>query len=67
MAIPTPPESHRTPEEEARLFYAMLEKNGQIANVAENEDTSKLPARITHIRLPDGTVKRIRFTGSGLR
>jgi hypothetical protein len=57
----------RSQDEEARLFYERLEQTGQLADVREGEDTSKLPAKITHVRYPDGTVKRIRFTASGYR
>jgi hypothetical protein len=59
------PSSQRSPEEEARRFHETLERTGQLIEVGENEDTSKLPARITHVRYPDGTVKRIRFTSAG--
>jgi hypothetical protein len=61
MTTPTP-EPKRGQDEEAKRFIETLEKNGQLAHVNENEDTSKLPARITHVRYPDGTIKRIRFT-----
>jgi hypothetical protein len=61
------PDPQRSQDEEARLFYERLEQTGQLVDVAEHEDTSKLPARVTHVRYPDGTVKRIRFTGSGYR
>ncbi|MDR3638916.1 MAG: hypothetical protein P4L84_34240 [Isosphaeraceae bacterium] len=52
---------------EARKFVESLEQTGQLADIAKDEDTSKLPAHVTHVRYPDGTVKRIRFTGSGYR
>jgi hypothetical protein len=62
--MPTPtPDPQRSQNEEARLFYERLEQTGQLVDVAEHEDTSKLPPRVTHVRYPDGTVKRIRFTG----
>jgi hypothetical protein len=64
MSTPTP-DPARGQAEESRLLIQSLEQTGQLADVAENQDTSKLPARITHVRLPDGTIKRIRFTGSG--
>ena len=63
MATPTP-SPKQNQNEEAQRFIASLEKTGQLADVGEHEDTSKLPARITHVRYPDGTVKRIRFTQS---
>jgi hypothetical protein len=66
MPIPTP-KPERGQDEEARLFYESLEKTGQLVDVSEHQDTSKLPARVTHVRYPDGTVKRIRFTSSGYR
>jgi hypothetical protein len=64
MSTPTP-NPERTPDEEARLFYERLAATGQLVNVDEHTDTSKLPAHVTHVRYPDGKVKRIRFTGSG--
>jgi hypothetical protein len=51
-------------DDEARRFQETLEKTGQLVDVGEHEDTSKLPAHVTHVRYPDGTVKRIRFTTS---
>ena len=66
MTTPTP-NPKREQDEEARRFYESLEKTGQLVDVGEHEDTSKLPARVTHVRYPDGKVKRIRFTGSGYR
>jgi hypothetical protein len=51
-------------QDEARLFYEQLEQAGQLVNVDANTDPSALPAHVTHIRYPDGSVKRIRFTTS---
>jgi allantoicase len=59
------PEPRRSQDQEAKLFYERLEQTGQLVDVGQHEDVSKLPARVTHVRYPDGTVKRIRFTGSG--
>jgi allantoicase len=59
------PNTGRSQDEEARLFQENLEKNGQLVDVTEHEDMSKLPARVTHVRYPDGTVKRIRFSSTG--
>ncbi|MDY3561784.1 hypothetical protein R5W23_003212 [Gemmata sp. JC673] len=64
MADPTP-EPARDRDAESRLFEERLEQNGQLVDVAADEDTSKLPATVTHVRYPDGTVKRIRFNSSG--
>jgi hypothetical protein len=66
MAMSTP-DPKPDQDQEAKLFYERLEQTGQLVDVKENEDTSRLPARVTHVRYPDGTVKRIRFTGSGVR
>ena len=54
-------------DKEARQFIETLEKTGQLVDVDERQDTSQLPARVTHVRYPDGTVKLIRFTGTGYR
>jgi hypothetical protein len=51
-------------QDEARLFHERLEQVGQLVNVGDNTDVSALPAHVTHIRYPDGVVKRIRFTTS---
>ena len=61
------PDPRSSQDQEAKLFYERLEQVGQLVDVGEHEDTSKLPAKVTHVRYPDGTVKRIRFTGSGYR
>jgi hypothetical protein len=66
MSTPTP-EPERTPDEEARLYYERLEQTGQLVGVEQDQDTSQLPTRVTHVRYPDGTVRRIRFTGPGRR
>jgi hypothetical protein len=66
MSIQTPkPQPEQ--DKQARLFIETLEKTGQLVDVHEQQDTSQLPARVTHVRYPDGTVKRIRFTGLGHR
>jgi hypothetical protein len=49
---------------EAAQFYKQLEENGQLVDVDDNTDVSALPAKVTHVHYPDGTVKRIRFTAS---
>jgi hypothetical protein len=54
-------------DKEARLFIETLKKTGQLVDVDQQQDMSQLPARVTHVRYPDGTVKRIRFTGPGRR
>jgi len=54
-------------DKEARQFIETLEKTGQLVDVDERQDTSQLPAHVTHVRYPNGTVKRIRFTGTGYR
>jgi len=52
-------------DDEKRRFVATLEQTGQLVDVAEGQDTSKLPAVVTHVRYPDGRIQRIRFTGFG--
>jgi len=54
-------------QDEARLFYERLEQVGQLVNIKESADLSTLPAHVTHVRYPDGTVKRIRFATSPYR
>jgi hypothetical protein len=68
MPPPTPqaPRDETTSAEQAAAaqFYKQLEENGQLVDVEGNTDVSALPAKVTHVRYPDGTVKRIRFTAS---
>jgi hypothetical protein len=52
-------------DDEKRRFVATLEQTGQLVDVAEGQDTAKLPAAVTHVRYPDGRIQRIRFTGFG--
>ena len=61
------PKPQRQQDKEARQFIETLEKTGQLVDVDEHQNTSQLPARVTHVRYPDGTVKRIRFTSTGYR
>jgi hypothetical protein len=69
----TPPDSPRNEPtsaeqaEEARRFYERLEQAGQLVDVEANTDVLALPPHVTHVRYPDGTVKRIRFTASPYR
>lgn len=51
-----------TVDEDARLFYENLERNGQLVNVDFDTNTSALPAKVSHVRYPDGKIKRIRMT-----
>lgn len=66
MTGPTP-KPDRDQDAEALVLQERLEQTGQLVDVAADEDTSKLPAHVTHVRYPDGTVKRIRFNSSGFR
>jgi hypothetical protein len=56
-----PDEPSSSAQDEARLFYERLEQTGQLVSVDANTNLSALPAHVTHVRYPDGTVKRIRF------
>ena len=68
MPPPTPKSSRdettSAEQAEAAQFYKQLEENGQLVAVDGNTDVSALPPKVTHVRYPDGTVKRIRFTAS---
>ena len=68
MPPPSPQPSRDAPtaaeQAEAAQFYKQLEENGQLVDVDANTDVSALPAKVTHVRYRDGTVKRIRFTAS---
>ena len=45
----------------AKDLYEQLEQQGQLVAVKDEESATALPACVTHIRLPSGEVKRIRF------
>ncbi len=51
-------------DEDTRLFYETLEQTGELIDVGRNADLAALPAHVTHVRYPDGTVERIGFTSS---
>ena len=60
----SPAEAKSAAQEEARLFYKRLEQAGQLVDVEADANVLALPPHVTHVRYPDGTVKRIRFTSS---
>lgn len=45
-----------------KIFYKNLEQNGQLVDVKEDTDLSTLSSKITHVRYPDGTIKKISFS-----
>ena len=45
-------------------LYRSLEETGQLVDVGWSSDLTTLPPDVTHVRLPDGTVKRIGFTAA---
>jgi hypothetical protein len=48
-------------DEESRLFYERLCQSGQLVEVQGPEDALRLQSdpKVTHVRYPDGTVRRI--------
>jgi trans-2-enoyl-CoA reductase len=65
MSIPT---GKPTPSnDEAQRFIETLKENGQLSEITSDAAIAGLEPKITHVRYPDGTVKRIRFTGQGSR
>jgi hypothetical protein len=50
------------PDKQAERFYERLEQAGQLVDVDETTDLSILPSRVTHVRFPNGVVKRIQFS-----
>jgi hypothetical protein len=48
-------------DKQAERFYERLEQAGQLVNVDETTDLSTLPSRVTHVRFPNGVIKRIQF------
>ena len=51
-----------TPGNEDQTPHDMLERIGQLVVVQSENDASQLPSHVTHIKLPTGEIKRIRFT-----
>jgi hypothetical protein len=62
---PKAPEMPDAADADARLFYQVLEQNGQLVNVDADADLTSLPANVTHVRYPDGRVERVGFSASG--
>jgi len=52
------------PVDYSKLFYERLEQAGQLVDVDPDTDIAALPANVTHIRYPDGTVERIGFSAA---
>jgi hypothetical protein len=48
-------------EQAQRQFYDNLRQNGQLVDVDEGVDLSRLPPQVTHVRYPDGRVERVGF------
>jgi allantoicase len=71
MADPTndapPDKSQSAAQGDAQLFYERLEQAGQLVNVNSEADIATVPKGVTHVRYPDGTVKRIRFYAAPYR
>jgi len=65
-AAQPPAPSTSVPDKEARRFYEMLEQTGQLVDVDDGTDLAALPAHVTHIRRPDGSIQRIGFCASPL-
>ncbi|HEY7312746.1 MAG TPA: hypothetical protein VH643_25505 [Gemmataceae bacterium] len=65
-ATQPPGPSTSVPDKEARRFYEMLEQTGQLVDVDDGTDLAALPAHVTHIRRPDGSIHRISFCASPL-
>ena len=67
MSTPAPNPIPKPDDEETRVYYERLVQTGQLVDVKDGEDPSTLPARVTHVRYPDGTIQRIRYAGLGRR
>jgi hypothetical protein len=48
----------------SRFRYERLKQGGQLVDVDTSTDVVALPANVTHVRYPDGTVERIGFSAS---
>jgi hypothetical protein len=49
---------------EAQRFYERLQQTGQLVDVDDKTDLSRLPPHVTHIRHPDGRIERIGFSSA---
>ena len=59
----TPSTTSSASADEATRFYLKgLEQAGQLRDVGWDTDFSTLPSGVTHVRCPDGTVRRIGFS-----
>src|SRR5437764_1216556 len=60
-----PAKSDSSPDEKTRRYYERLEQTGQLMDVSETTDLTTLPPNITHVRLPDGTIRRVGYSSAG--
>jgi len=47
---------------EAQIYYERLEQAGQLADVSSDAEIRGLSPRVTHVRLPDGSIRRIGYS-----
>ncbi len=52
-----PPDSSPTPR-----YYQDLRERGELVDVDERTDLTQLPPHVTHVRLPDGRIRRIGYS-----
>lgn len=48
--------------EETKLFYEQLKQSGQLIDIDESAALNELPPNVTHVRYPDGVVKRVGYS-----
>ncbi len=58
----TPAPSPAADDEQAQRYYRDKEHRGEIADVDDTTDVASLPPEVTHVRYPDGRVRRLGFS-----
>jgi hypothetical protein len=49
------------PDPERELYHEHLRARGALADVTEDADLASLPPSVTHVRYPDGRVRRVGY------
>jgi hypothetical protein len=62
-SVPSTEHSSRDADEGAlQRYHHDLRQRGQLVDVDDTTDLSRLPPEVTHVRLPDGRVRRVGYS-----
>lgn len=49
-------------DSEEQIYYQRLEQTGKLAEINSEAEIRSLSPRITHVRLPDGSIRRVGYS-----